>query len=174
VILVTVGASNLPFDRLVEAADDIATGSESVVVQYGAARVRPQRATGFDYVSYVELKAWVSNARLVVCHAGIGSVALCLSLGRQPVVVPRRKGLRECVDEHQLSFGRRLDELGLATTVEDVSELGDVVRSARTSRQATGLSPLLARELITYIGTHAAAGGRERRRRRVLVGSKWP
>ena len=154
-ILVTVGASNLPFDRLVEAADGLSAGGETVVLQYGAARVRPRRAVSFDYLPFTELQEWVSKARLVVCHAGIGSVGLCLSIGLHPIVVPRRKRLHECVDEHQVTFGRRLAELGLATTVEDVSQLPRAVRSASTRQARTGLSRQLADELIEYIETHA-------------------
>jgi beta-1,4-N-acetylglucosaminyltransferase len=152
-ILVTVGVSNLPFDRLVAAVDDLTAEGETVVAQYGAARVRPRHAVCFDYLPFVELEEWVSKARVVVCHAGIGSVAMCLSTGRHPVVVPRVKRLGESVDEHQLTFGRRLGELGLATVVEDVSELAGVVRSVPESQPRTGLSPQLADELLVYVGS---------------------
>lgn len=161
-ILVTVGMSNLPFDRLVAVADDLAAGGETVIAQYGAARVRPQRAICFDYLPFVELQECVSNSRLVVCHAGIGSVAMCLSIGLRPIVVPRLERLGECVDEHQVTFGQRLAELGLTTVVEDVSDLAEAVRSAPSRQPPTGLSPQLADELVSYIGSHAIASDRER------------
>ncbi len=119
-----------------------------------------ERAVYFDYLPFVELQEWISKARVVVCHAGIGSVALCLSTGRHPVVVPRLKRLSEYIDDHQLTFGRRLAELGLATLIEDVSDLAEAVRSAPTRQRRTGLSPQLADELLAYIGSHAAAGDR--------------
>lgn len=152
-ILVTVGVSNLPFDRLVAAVDGLAAGGEEVVAQYGAARVRPRRAVCFDYLPFVELQEWVAKARVVVCHAGIGSVAMCLTTGGHPVVVPRLERLGECVDEHQLEFARRLGELGLATVVEDVSELGRAVRSVPDGQPRTGLSRQLADELHAYIAS---------------------
>jgi UDP-N-acetylglucosamine transferase subunit ALG13 len=155
-MLVTVGASNLPFDRLVEAADELPAGGETVVVQYGAARVRPRRAVSFDYLPFAEFQEWVSKARLVICHAGIGSVGLCLSLGLHPIVVPRRKRLHECIDEHQVTFARRVAALGLATVVEDVSLLSAAVQSASSRQARTGLSQQLADELVEYIGTHCA------------------
>jgi beta-1,4-N-acetylglucosaminyltransferase len=158
-ILVTVGVSNLPFDRLVAAGDGLATGDEKVVVQYGAARVRPRRALSYDYLPFAELREWVAEARAVVCHAGIGSVALCLSTGIHPVVVPRIKRLGESVDEHQLTFARRLGELGLATSVEDVSRLAQAVRSVPARQPPTGLSPQLADELVAYIGGVQARRG---------------
>ena len=159
-ILITVGISNLPFDRLVASADALTTGGEMVVAQCGAARVRPQRAVCFDYLPFVELQEWVSRARVVVCHAGVGSLALCLSTGRHPVVVPRLKRLRECIDEHQLTFGRRLAELGLITLIEDISDLAEAVRYAPTRQRRTGLSSGLADELVAYVGSHAAVDDR--------------
>jgi UDP-N-acetylglucosamine transferase subunit ALG13 len=156
-ILVTVGVSNLPFDRLVAAVDGLSTGGETVVAQRGAARVRPQRAACFDYVPFVELREWVSKARLVICHAGIGSVALCLTMGQHPIVVPRLERLGESIDDHQLTFARRLAGLRLATVVEDVEELGQAVREAPSRQPGTGLSAQLAEELIDYIETQVDA-----------------
>ncbi|MGH3057562.1 MAG: glycosyltransferase [Gaiellaceae bacterium] len=152
-ILITVGVSNLPFDRLVSAADGLTAEGEEVVAQYGAARVRPQRAVNVDYVPFAELREWVAQARVVVCHAGIGSVALCLSHGKHPVVVPRLQRFGEAVDEHQLAFARRLGELGLASAVEDVGELARAVRSVPAGQPRTGLSRQLADELLAYIGS---------------------
>jgi beta-1,4-N-acetylglucosaminyltransferase len=153
-ILVTVGVSDLPFDRLVAAVDDLSTGTERVVAQYGAARVRPQKAICFDYLPYAKLEECVSKARIVVCHAGIGSVALCLSVGLHPIVVPRLKRLGESVDDHQLTFGQRLSDLGLATLIEDVAKLGAAVRTTPSRQPPAGLSEQLADELVAYIASH--------------------
>ena len=161
-ILVTVGVSNLPFDRLVAAVDGLAAGDEAVVAQCGAARVRPERALSFDFLAFEELAELLAQARVVVCHAGIGSVALCLSGGLHPVVVPRLRRLGECVDDHQLTFARRLADLGLATAIEDVDELAEAVRTVPSGQPPTGLSSQLADELIDYIGGRAAAHRRPR------------
>jgi UDP-N-acetylglucosamine transferase subunit ALG13 len=157
-ILVTVGVSNLPFDRLFTVVDDLVDGTEPVIAQYGAARVRPQKATAVDFLPFSELEEYVSKARVVVSHAGIGSVALCLSFGLHPIVVPRLQRLGECVDDHQLEFGRRVAQLGLATVIEDVADLAGAVRTVPDRQQPTGLSPELAGELVSYI--EQQAGGR--------------
>lgn len=157
-ILVTVGVSNLPFDRLLSAVDHLSTGTEKVIAQCGAGRVRPEHAVCFDFVPFAEFEAYVSNARVVVAHAGIGSVAVCLSAGLHPIVVPRLKQLGESVDDHQLGFGRRLAELGLATVIEDVEKLDEAVRTVPSRQPRTGLSQQLADELVTYISHHAAGG----------------
>jgi UDP-N-acetylglucosamine transferase subunit ALG13 len=159
-ILVTVGASSFPFDRLVGAVESLPADGETIVVQYGTAHARPSNALCFDYVAFADLQEWVSESRLVICHAGIGSVAMCLSIGLHPIVVPRRKRLRECIDEHQLAFGHRLAELGLATVIEDVSSLPKAVRYTPSRQPRTGLSRSLAEDLISFIDRHATTSDR--------------
>jgi UDP-N-acetylglucosamine transferase subunit ALG13 len=63
----------------------------------------------------------------VVCHAGIGSVAVALAHGRRPIIVPRLHRFGEAVDDHQVFFARRLEAAGLATVVEDLDRLPEVV-----------------------------------------------
>jgi UDP-N-acetylglucosamine transferase subunit ALG13 len=49
--------------------------------------------------------------------------------GKRPVVLPRRVGLNEAVDDHQLPLAHRLHAGGIVTLVEDEGRLADVVRS---------------------------------------------
>ena len=91
-------------------------------------------------------------ADVVVCHAGIGSVASCFRNGKKPILVARRRALGEQVDDHQVAFATRLVELELATAVEDLSQLSEaVVRAGDVVAAETGLSKTLAEELICFI-----------------------
>jgi UDP-N-acetylglucosamine transferase subunit ALG13 len=155
-ILVTVGISNLPFERLLSAVDKLPRTGEELVVQCGPAGTRPRGALCVDYLPFADFDRYVRDARVVICHAGIGSVGACLTSGRHPIVVPRLKQHGEAVDDHQRRFARRLAELGLASSIEDVRDLADAVRTAPTRQPATGLSTELADELVAYIGQHAA------------------
>jgi UDP-N-acetylglucosamine transferase subunit ALG13 len=125
VIFVTVGTAE-PFDRLVEALDDL--DPEELVVQCGASRGAPKRARCMPYLSYDELQALVRGARVVITHAGVGTTLTALGLGKRPVLVPRLRRYGEAVDDHQVAFARRLQQEGLAVMVEDVGRLPVVVR----------------------------------------------
>jgi UDP-N-acetylglucosamine transferase subunit ALG13 len=151
-IFVTVGTASYPLNRLVRAADELAREGEHVVVQYGTSSVRPVTASGFDFVPARTLERYMADARVVVCHAGIGSVAACLRHGKKPILVARRRALGEQVDDHQVAFANRLVELDLATAVEDLSRLPEaVVRAGGAVAPETGLSKTLADELISFI-----------------------
>lgn len=156
-ILVSVGSSGFAFDRLLHAVGELATGEE-LVVQHGPSIVRPERARCVDYLPFEELAALVRDARVVVTHAGVGSILVAFTGGKTPVVVPRLKSFGETVDDHQLECARRFGRDGLVTLVEDLDELGAAVAASGDGNGAgtqAGEVPLV-RELRAYI-QHAMA-----------------
>lgn len=151
-ILVTTGASGAAFDRLLSVVDRFDT-SEQVVVQHGPSQLRTAQATWLNYIPFNELSELVSRARVVVSHAGVGSILLCLSQGHSPIVVPRLASLGEAVDDHQLGLARRLASADLVTCVEDVHEMPAIIRLQRDRRNAAvGAATLqLAVDLNLYL-----------------------
>jgi UDP-N-acetylglucosamine transferase subunit ALG13 len=131
-IVVTVGTHEQPFDRLVRAAAEL-DGEESLLVQYGSSSVRSGRGEWVDYLSFDELAEHAQNARLFICHAGVGSIVLARRYGHRPIVVPRRHHLGEHVDDHQLSLATRLARAGVVTLLEDASTLGTLVAAPSDS-----------------------------------------
>jgi UDP-N-acetylglucosamine transferase subunit ALG13 len=125
-ILVTIGTNEQPFDRLVRAAARLG-GDEALVVQHGPSREPQGRGEWLDFVSFEELSARMLAARVVVCHAGVGSIMLARRCGKRPIVVPRRLHLGEAVDDHQLPIARRLHASGVVTLVEDVERLPEAI-----------------------------------------------
>jgi UDP-N-acetylglucosamine transferase subunit ALG13 len=157
VIFVTVGTNEAPFDRLLNAVALIDT-DEELLVQHGASRVRPTNAnaTCLDFMSFEELVEHVRRARIVVTHAGVGSVLVSLTHGKCPIVVPRLHEFGEAVDDHQLFFARRFAETGLVTLVEDPAALPgalDGTASAPAPSASVGSSSLTA-ELRSYLRDH--------------------
>jgi UDP-N-acetylglucosamine transferase subunit ALG13 len=158
-IFVTVGTNEARFDRLLEAVVRLGD-SEQIIVQHGASTVRPPNADNVDFLPFDQLVERVRAARLVVSHAGVGSIMVALANGKRPVVVPRMRRYREAVDDHQLSFARRLDSAGLVTLVEDPSALSHAVESAptRIAARPSGPTPLVG-ELRSIIKSRVPRDG---------------
>jgi UDP-N-acetylglucosamine transferase subunit ALG13 len=155
-ILVTTGTNEQPFDRLVRAAADLAAREEAFV-QYGASREPHGLGEWVEFLSFDELADRMREARVVVCHAGVGSIMLARKCGHRPVVLPRRVGLGEAVDDHQLHMGRRLHAAGLVTLVEDERDLPAAIGAPATARVAASSEQLagataLAAELRGFLG----------------------
>jgi UDP-N-acetylglucosamine transferase subunit ALG13 len=125
-VLVTIGTNEQPFDRLVAAAAALDIDDE-LVVQYGSASITAGPGTWIDYLGFDELAERMRAARVVVCHAGVGSIMLARQCHRTPVVVPRRLHFGEAVDDHQLPLSRRLAASGLVRLVEDVTGLARAI-----------------------------------------------
>ncbi len=165
-IVVTVGTNEQPFDRLVRAAAGLG-GDEPLLVQHGASKVPHGRGEWVDFLPFDELERRVVDARVLVCHAGVGSIMLARRCGKRPIVMPRRHHLDEAVDDHQLPLARRLADAGLVTLVEDEDALraalhapaggADVVRAVRRVEGADALSADL-RVALTGLGA-APLGG---------------
>ena len=142
-IFVTAGSLHFPFDRLLRAVDAL-PGDEELIVQSLAGCPLSGRAQHVRDLPYEKLVDDVCRARVVVCHAGVGSVLTSLAHNKRPVVVPRLQRYGEAVDDHQLSFGRRLSEAGLVTLVEDPVGLADVVASPAPEWHPNGHANRLA------------------------------
>jgi UDP-N-acetylglucosamine transferase subunit ALG13 len=150
-ILVTLGSSHYPFDRLLRALDGIAL-DEELVVQHGPSAIRPAGARCVPFVPALELAELVREARVVVTHAGVGTIVLALTNGKRPVVVPRLKAFGEAVDDHQVEAGGRFGRAGLVTLVEDPAELaGALAATAVTDVAVAAGEPPLVTELRTYL-----------------------
>ena len=126
-VVVTVGTDFHRFDRLVgwaaRWADDHAEQAR-VVIQFGTADDPGGVATRLSgALDSAELLALMDQADAVVCGAGPGTVIDALRAGVQPVVVPRRSGLDEAVDDHQVAFARLLGERGVARSATTEAEL---------------------------------------------------
>jgi UDP-N-acetylglucosamine transferase subunit ALG13 len=161
-IFVTVGTNEAPFDRLLRAVAGFHV-TEELVVQRGPSSVWLANASTVDFLPFEELVEHVRRARVVITHAGVGSVLVALGAGKRPVVVPRLKRFREAVDDHQLEFARRFASAGLVTLVESPDDLGDAIaREPGDGRATLSGSSALAGEIRSYVESRLAVSARRR------------
>jgi UDP-N-acetylglucosamine transferase subunit ALG13 len=147
-ILVTVGTNEQPFDRLVRAAARLG-GDEPLLVQHGASRVPHGRGEWVDFLPFEALAAYAQEARVVVCHAGVGSIMLARGQGHRAIVVPRRHHLGEAVDDHQLPLARRLARAGVVTLVEDEALLAHALTAPLDAATDAPAGPLRGADALS-------------------------
>lgn len=157
-IFVTVG-SDLPFDRLVKAVDGWAgaAGRHDVFAQIGKTSYRPTHIAFENFLEPPEFQRRMSEARVVVAHAGMGTILTALQLEKPILVVPRRLDLREVRNDHQTATCRHLAARGLVRVALDehelVAALGDLERFPPASR----IPPQAEERLITTLRTFITA-----------------
>ena len=125
-IYVTVGTMYLDFPRLVRAMDAIAeTTEERVVIQTGLGTTLPVHCSHFDFKSREDVLALQGESRLIVCHAGIGSVIDALGAKKPLIVVPRLKSFGEHNNDHQLELAQAVEGRGWGSSVTEIDDLAD-------------------------------------------------
>lgn len=123
-IFVTVGTHTSGFDRLVRAVDGYAARTdEPVVIQLGSSTYEPRHAQWFRLAAPEEIERLMGEARVIVTHAGAGSVLQALDHRKPLVLVPRLKAHGEHMDDHQLELGEVLARRSGVAVLEDMADL---------------------------------------------------
>lgn len=130
-ILATVG-TQLPFPRLIDALDALAPElGEEIVAQTGP------RGPGNDgawpnlavreRLAPAEFDALFAAARVIVAHAGIGTILSARRHGKPLVILPRRHALGEHRNDHQLATARQVESLPGIHVAWETAELGPLL-----------------------------------------------
>lgn len=123
-IYVTVGTMYLDFPRLIRAMDDIAQRTdERVVIQTGMGDTIPEHCEHFDFKSREEVLVYQREARLIVCHAGIGAIIDALQSEKPLLVVPRLKKHHEHNSDHQLELAHAVERRSWGRIILDEKDL---------------------------------------------------
>ncbi|WP_424976534.1 glycosyltransferase [Dinoroseobacter sp. S124A] len=129
-IFVTVG-TQLPFLRLIDAMAALAGDlSEPVIAQAGPHS--PEEAANWGsldirtHLAPAEFDRCFAEARVVVGHAGMGTVLSARRHGKPVILLPRRHELGEHRNDHQMATARevaRLSGVHIAWTAKEIAPL---------------------------------------------------
>lgn len=117
----------MPFDRLIRMLDEIAPQlHEEIVAQVNGTGYLPRHVNTIDLLPPDEFDRLFSNARLIVAHAGIGTIITAMQQQKPIIIFPRIAALGEHRNEHQLATATKMKEAGwvyVANTKEELSAL---------------------------------------------------
>lgn len=160
-ILLTVG-TQLPFDRLVRAVDELAPSlSQRVFAQIGAGRYSPKNMESTQSIPAAKFSHMVKEATLIISHAGIGSVLTARRFQKPIVLYPRRAAYGEHRNDHQMAtIGALRDRRGVYIA-EDDATLAKLLQTRLDAPEAEQVN--LSREhLSRTIADFIRQEGRER------------
>ena len=110
-IFVTVGSAD-PFDRLIRAVDEWAglRSRSDIFAQIGRSNYEPRHIEAVRFLSPSEFRERVRTARLVVAHAGMGSIITAMEAGTPIIVMPKWAHLGEHRNNHQVATAKRFGQ----------------------------------------------------------------
>lgn len=131
-IFLTIGTHE-PFDRLVRAVDDWCasrgTGAQ-VFGQITEPKPGAWRPQHFDWVARLSPKEYEQRfaaTRLIVSHAGMGTILTALRYAKPVVIMPRRGHLHETRNDHQFTTVRMLGSRPGIHVADDEAQIGPVL-----------------------------------------------
>ena len=133
-IFLTVG-TQFSFDRLVKAVDKAVEAgriTESICAQTGRGRYRPHN---FDTTLSLEkglFDKYMRQARYIIGHAGMGTIATALSNNKPLLVMPREKKFGEVVSDHQIAIAKKFEEAGYLLVAYHEHEFPEKIEQLKT------------------------------------------
>jgi len=139
-IFVTVG-TDLPFDRMMKVIDRWAMVSnrKDVFAQIGEKAWVPEFIQSAEFLEPREFKQRFAEARVIIAHAGMGTILSALHCGKPILVMPKKASLGEQRNEHQLATARRMMGLGKVNVAFDEAEL---VRRLESIDELSSCAPI--------------------------------
>jgi UDP-N-acetylglucosamine transferase subunit ALG13 len=168
-IFVTVG-TQLPFDRMVRTVDEWAglhAKGREVFAQIGPSQFKPRHIQSAPFIPADECRRRTCSARVIIAHAGMGSIITALELGKPILVMPRRASMGEQRNDHQVATAHHFLEQGRVAVAFDEEELmrqlEQIEQLAAGQRIDHVASPRLLRALRSFAGRLDPAKARDQR-----------
>lgn len=130
-ILVTLGTQKQPFTRLLDYIEK-ANIKEEIVVQAGHTKYESKKMKIFDFISYDDMNKLVDDARIVITHAGTGSITTPLKKGKVVIACPRLEKFGEHVDNHQEQLTEVFYDEGYILKCDEEISLDEALKKAKT------------------------------------------
>ena len=145
-IFVTVG-SDVPFSRLVKQVDVWSKDNPgqrifAQVGRLGPADYVPQAMAWTEMLSADDFDRRCAEARLIVAHAGMGSIISALQIGKPIVILPRSGRLRETRNDHQFATAKRFSDRPGIFVAWSEGDLDAAIGQAAAAIMECALPPL--------------------------------
>lgn len=156
-IFLTVG-TQLGFDRLIRAVDEWASKNSSYTIfaQIGNGNYHPINMKWERFLSPSKFDEIFRNSKLIISHAGMGTILNALVHEKPIVVLPRLYKYQEHRNDHQLATAKRLRNLNgvyfASSTSELQSQLSDIDK-LKCGIVNDAASFVLARKICEFLET---------------------
>jgi len=113
-ILVLLGTFQIEFPRpliLIEQLMQENKLKEEIIVQNGFTNFSSSHLDLRPFMSAEELDKLYQEARIIITHAGTGSLMKGIKMGKKVISVPRLKKYGEHIDNHQLEIHTEFEKL---------------------------------------------------------------
>lgn len=128
-IFVTLGTQDKEFRRLLEAVEKLDI-DEKIIAQIGSTNFESKKMKTYKFLNSEEFEKYMKEARIVITHAGVGTIINGLTLNKKIIVAARKKEYKEHVNDHQEQILETFSKEGYIIPLKDFSKLKEVIIEA--------------------------------------------
>jgi len=132
-ILVLLGTFHIEFPRpliLIENLCKEGSLNEEIIVQNGHTKFSSSYLRTIPFVSPADLNKLYEDARIIITHAGTGSILKGVKAGKKVVAIARLKKLGEHIDDHQIEILNEFTQLGYIIPWHENDSLEQILKTA--------------------------------------------
>lgn len=134
-IFVSVGTQNIQFDRLLKSVEkqiELGNIKEKVIVQSGVTNFKSNKMEVVGFIPMEEFKKIISDARVIICHGGVGTITDGLRNNKTVIACPRLQKYGEHINDHQLQIINNFGKMGYIIPLLDSNDLDKALEKAKT------------------------------------------
>jgi UDP-N-acetylglucosamine transferase subunit ALG13 len=157
-ILVTVG-TQLGFDRLISAMDNLANNLEvPIIAQIGSGNYKPKNMESSSTFDPAEFETLLKDSKLIVSHAGTGTILNATKHCKPIVILPRRAEFSEHRNNHQVATAQFMSNRpGVFVAMQETELLEQIQRALAAvvpKHAQTHERVRIVNEIRTFVAKH--------------------
>ena len=153
-IFVTLGTQDKHFDRLLKAVYKLET-DEKIVAQIGSTEFKSSKPEEkfeiHKFLSNEEFEKYMDEDRVVITHAGVGTIIYGLKKHKKMIVAARLKKYGEHVNDHQLQILQTFASEGYIIPLENFDDLPKLLEMEFTPKEWKSNNNTFNRKLFEEI-----------------------
>lgn len=135
-IFVTLGTQDKPFKRLIKSVErqiELGNIKEEVIVQAGCTKYKSKydNMKIINYMPIEEFNKYLDNAKLIITHAGVGTILKALGKDKIVIAAARKKFYGEHVNDHQEQILNNFTQSGYILPLRSFRKLNEVIEEAK-------------------------------------------
>ena len=133
-IFVTLGTQDKQFKRLLEAVEKLET-DEKIIAQIGSTVYESNKMEMHKYMNNDEFLKYMTEARIIITHAGVGTIIQGLKLNKKMIVAARKKEFKEHVNDHQEQILKTFAKDGYILALDNFDDLPELIEKEFTPKK---------------------------------------
>jgi len=134
-ILVAVGTQDRPFNRLLNYIKQLKEEGiikDKLIVQKGCGDFECEEAEVFEMLTEEEFTEYVKEARIVICHGGVGIIHEAVEYDKPVIAVARLKEYGEHQNDHQKQIINEFYKRGYLLKADNLEDIPELLKEAET------------------------------------------